>query len=338
MSVLLKVDHLNISFFSPDGEVNAVRNVSFFVKEGESLGIVGESGSGKSVTALSVLKLLSSNGKVMGGDVWLNDRNLMDLNNTEMRKIRGGKISMIFQDPMSSLNPVIGVGDQVSEILLEHQDIKPKEAKAKVLELFRLVQIPEPEKRYSNYPHEFSGGMRQRAMIAMALACKPELLIADEPTTALDVTIQDQILKLLRQLQEEMNMSIIFITHDLGVVAEICSRVMVMYGGMVMETADVETIFNHPQHPYTIGLLQSISKINQDKSIHLRPIPGSPPDMSNPPSGCPFNPRCAYAREICTMEIPEKYQISDQHFSRCWLLDENAPTNNNPFKDGGKAA
>jgi oligopeptide transport system ATP-binding protein len=338
MSALLKVENLNTSFFTYDGEVKAVRDVSFFVEEGESLGIVGESGSGKSVTSLSILQLLSINGKVTSGSVWLKDQNLIELNNSAMRKIRGGKISMIFQDPMSSLNPVFPVGDQVSEILLEHEDISRKAATEKVLELFRLVQIPEPEKRYHNYPHEYSGGMRQRAMIAMALACKPSLLIADEPTTALDVTIQDQILKLLRSLQEEMNMSIIFITHDLGVVAEICSRVMVMYGGMVMESANVETIFNNPKHPYTMGLLKSISKINQDRNIELQPIPGSPPDMSNPPTGCPFNPRCAYARKICTLQTPECYSLSDQHISRCWLLDENAPTENNPFKQGGTAS
>ena len=336
MSALLNIEKLNTSFFTYDGQIDAVRNVSFHIEEGESLGIVGESGSGKSVTSLSILKLLSKNGRVMGGDVFLNGDNLMEMDNNQMRKVRGAKISMIFQDPMSSLNPVIPVGNQVAEIILEHQNVSKKEAKEKVLELFKMVQIPEPEKRYKNYPHEYSGGMRQRAMIAMALACNPAVLIADEPTTALDVTIQDQILKLLRKLQKEINMSIIFITHDLGVVAEICSRVMVMYGGMIMETADVETIFNNPKHPYTIGLLESIPKINQDKHIQLMPIPGSPPDMSNPPSGCPFNPRCAYAREICTKAAPELYSISEKHTSRCWLLDENAPTTNNPLKSGGK--
>lgn len=338
MNKLLNIDKLNTSFFTYDGEINAVRDVSFYVQEGESLGIVGESGSGKSVTSLSILKLLSKNGKVMSGDVYLNEENLMDMDNNQMRKVRGAKISMIFQDPMSSLNPVIPVGNQVAEMLLEHENISRKEAKQKVLELFKLVQIPEPEKRYKNYPHEYSGGMRQRAMIAMALACNPDVLIADEPTTALDVTIQDQILKLLRKLQNEMNMSIIFITHDLGVVAEICTRVMVMYGGMVMETADVETIFSNPKHPYTIGLLESIPKINQDKNIKLMPIPGSPPDMSNPPTGCPFNPRCAYAREICTKAVPDMYQVSQNHISRCWLLDENAPTTNNPLKNGGTSS
>ena len=337
MKTLLSVKELNTSFYTYDGKIDAVKNVSFKVKEGEVLGIVGESGSGKSVTSLSILKLLSKNGRVTNGDVILNGKNITNLDNHEMRKIRGAQISMIFQDPMSSLNPVLPVGDQVAEMLLEHKNISKKEAKEKVLELFKLVQIPEYQKRFKNYPHEFSGGMRQRAMIAMALACNPALLIADEPTTALDVTIQDQILKLLRSLQKDLNMSIIFITHDLGVVSEICTRVMVMYGGMVMETADVENIFNNPKHPYTMGLLKSIPKINQDKNVQLLPIPGSPPDMSNPPTGCPFNPRCAYAREICKIAAPELTTISPTHSSRCWLLDENAPETNNPFKGGNES-
>ena len=241
---------------------------------------------------------------------------------------------MIFQDPMSSLNPLSRVGKQVEEMIATHEPkLSKQERQARALELFRLVRIPEPEKRYRSFPHEFSGGMRQRVMIAMALACKPEILIADEPTTALDVTIQDQILKLLRQLQEEMGMSIIFITHDLGVVAELCSRVLVMYGGMVMEEALIDDIFHSPRHPYTMGLLASIPNIKQDKSQRLTPIPGSPPDMTNPPAGCPFAPRCPYARRICLEQMPPYTQLDPTHRSMCWLLTPEAPAQDNPFKE-----
>ena len=251
-----------------------------------------------------------------------------------MREIRGEKISMIFQDPMSSLNPLIPVGKQVAEMLLEHhKDISGEEAKKAVLELFAKVRIPEPEKRYKCYPHEFSGGMRQRVMIAMALANKPELLIADEPTTALDVTIQDQILRQLRELEKEYGTSIIFITHDLGVVAELCDRVIVMYGGLVMEEAPIDEIFEHPSHPYTMGLLNSIPDMEQDKAVRLKPIPGSPPDMTNPPAGCPFAPRCPYARKICGAELPEFTRVEEGHSSRCFLLYPDAPADeNNPFR------
>jgi oligopeptide transport system ATP-binding protein len=331
MSRLLEVKNLHTSFFTHDGEIKAVKGVDFHLDKGETLGIVGESGSGKSVTSLSILNLLPSSGRVVEGKILLEGKNLVTARESVLREVRGGKISMIFQDPMSSLNPLIPVGKQVEEMILTHQRLSGSEVRAKVLELFDKVQVPDPEKRYKSYPHEFSGGMRQRVMIAMALACGPSLLIADEPTTALDVTIQDQILKLLRSLQDELGMSIIFISHDLGVVAEICSRVMVMYGGMVMENADIATIFNDPEHPYTMGLLESIPGITQDKSIALKPIPGSPPDMSNPPSGCPFHPRCRYARKICSTELPPLIEISETHSSRCWLLDSRAPRDGNPF-------
>lgn len=251
----------------------------------------------------------------------------------QMRKIRGEKIAMIFQDPMSSLNPLIPVGKQVAEMIKEHHPEKKKdELKREVLDLFARVRIPEPEKRYNSYPHEFSGGMRQRVMIAMALGNKPDLLIADEPTTALDVTIQDQILKQLRGLQREFGTSIIFITHDLGVVAELCTRVIVMYGGLVMEEARIDDIFENPKHPYTLGLLASIPKLEQDKGQRLSPIPGSPPDMTNPPAGCPFAPRCPYARNICAAECPEFIEVEEGHRSRCWLLDPEAPSDHNPFR------
>ncbi len=336
MKELLRVENLHTSFFTHDGEVKAVKGVDFHIGEGETLGIVGESGSGKSVTSLSILDLLPPAGRVVDGGVWLGDKNLVEADRAELRNVRGGMISMIFQDPMSSLNPLIPVGSQVEEMILTHEKRTRAQVRDQVLELFEMVQIPDAARRYKSYPHEFSGGMRQRVMIAMALACKPSLLIADEPTTALDVTIQDQILKLLRSLQNELSMSIIFISHDLGVVTEICSKVMVMYGGIVMENADIEDLFSNPRHPYTIGLLESIPSITQEKGIPLRPIPGSPPDMANPPTGCPFHPRCRHAREICRTTQPPFARISDSHSSRCWLLDERAPRDNNPFSDMGR--
>ena len=283
MEPILKIENLKTSFMTSNGEVQAVRGVSFSVNKGEILGIVGESGSGKSVTSMSVLRLLADTAVIKEGTITFEGRNLIDLSKKEMRQIRGEKISMIFQDPMSSLNPLIPVGKQVAEMILEHHpDRNREDVKKEVLELFARVRIPEPEKRYKCFPHEFSGGMRQRVMIAMALANKPGLLIADEPTTALDVTIQDQILHQLRELEKEYGTSIIFITHDLGVVAELCSRVIVMYGGLVMEEAAIDDIFEKPGHPYTMGLLVSIPDIRQDKNVRLMPIPGSPPDMTNP--------------------------------------------------------
>lgn len=332
--VLLEIDNLKTSFFTGNGEVQAVRGVSFSVHKGEILGIVGESGSGKSVTSMSILKLLADTAKIKEGRIIFEDENLVKVSKKKMQKIRGEEIAMIFQDPMSSLNPLITVGKQVAEMITVHHPEKKKdEIKKEVLELFKMVRIPEPEKRYDAYPHEFSGGMRQRVMIAMAFANRPKLLIADEPTTALDVTIQDQILKQMRRMQQEFGTSIMFITHDLGVVAELCDRVVVMYGGLVMETASIEEIFEEPKHPYTLGLLASIPKMNQDKEERLVPIPGSPPDMTNPPKGCPFAPRCAYARNICADELPEFTEIFKGHKSRCWMLDSKAPKENNPFAE-----
>ena len=335
MNTLLRLNNLHTSFNTQDGVVKAVKGVDFHINKGETLGIVGESGSGKSVTSLSILQLLPPAGQIAGGEILFDGADLAKANKSVMREVRGGRIAMIFQDPMSCLNPLITVGKQVEEMITIHQNKSGDELKKMVLDLFEKVQIPDPVKRYKSYPHEFSGGMRQRVMIAMALACKPSVLIADEPTTALDVTIQDQILKLLRSLQDEMQMSIIFISHNLGVVAEICSRVLVMYGGMVMEYANIHDIFTNPKHPYTMGLLNSIPAIDQDRSVALQSIPGSPPDMTNPPAGCPFHPRCKYARKICSIEIPPAVEISDDHGSRCWLLNENAPESNNPFTNGG---
>ena len=334
MDEILTVDHLKTSFMTSNGEVQAVRGVSFSVKKGEILGIVGESGSGKSVTSMSILRLLADTARIKEGKIVFDGTDLLGLSKKELRQIRGEKISMIFQDPMSSLNPLIPVGKQVAEMIREHHPNRSKEEiRKEVLALFEKVRIPEPERRYKCYPHEFSGGMRQRVMIAMALANKPELLIADEPTTALDVTIQDQILKQLRELEKEYGTSIIFITHDLGVVAELCDRVIVMYGGLVMEEASIFDIFEQPKHPYTMGLLASIPDLHQDKSVRLMPIPGSPPDMTNPPKGCPFAPRCPYARNICAAELPEFTEVGENHHSRCFLLYPDAPADeNNPFR------
>ena len=316
-----------------NGEVQAVRGVSFSVNKGEVLGIVGESGSGKSVTSMSILQLLADTARIKEGEILFEGEDLIKASKKRMREIRGEKISMIFQDPMSSLNPLIPVGKQVGEMIkIHHPERKKEDIKKEVLELFAKVRIPEPEKRYRCYPHEFSGGMRQRVMISMALANHPDLLIADEPTTALDVTIQDQILRQLRELEKEYNTSIIFITHDLGVVAELCDRVIVMYGGMIMEEALIDDIFEHPSHPYTMGLIASIPGVEQDKEKRLQPIPGSPPDMTNPPKGCPFAPRCPYARKICAAELPEFTEVGVNHKSRCFLLYPDAPKDaNNPF-------
>lgn len=316
-----------------NGEVQAVRGVSFEVRRGEIIGIVGESGSGKSITNMTLLKLLPDTAVIKDGRAMFQGQDLTKLSMKELRKIRGEKIAMIFQDPMSSLNPLIPVGEQVAEIIRIHHSDRSREAvKQEVLKRFAEVRIPEPEKRYHAYSHEFSGGMRQRVMIAMALANNPELLIADEPTTALDVTIQDQIIRQMRELKEQHGTSIIFITHDLGVIAELCEKVEVMYGGLIMEEAPIDELFEHPSHPYTLGLLESMPSIQQDKAERLIPIPGSPPDMTNPPAGCPFAPRCRYARKICAAELPELQPVGEGHSARCWLLDPEAPAEQNPFK------
>ena len=331
MDEILKVEGLKTSFMTSSGEVQAVRGVSFAVHKGEILGIVGESGSGKSVTSMTILRLLADTARIKAGAIDFEGKDLTKVSEKEMRAIRGQKIAMIFQDPMSSLNPLVPVGKQVAEIMrVHHPEMKPDQLKQRVLELFEQVRIPEAEKRLKAYPHQFSGGMRQRVMIAMALANRPDLLIADEPTTALDVTIQDQILKQLRSLQQEYGTSIIFITHDLGVVAELCDRVVVMYGGLIMEEAPIEQLFETPLHPYTMGLLASIPGIHKDKGERLQSIAGSPPDMTNPPAGCPFAPRCPYARNICAAECPP-YVQAGSHRAMCWLLQPDAPAQDNPL-------
>ena len=307
---ILKVEDLKTSFMTSSGEVQAVRGVSFEVHKGEILGIVGESGSGKSVTSMSILRLLADTARIKNGKIEFEGTDLTKVSDKQMREIRGQKIAMVFQDPMSSLNPLIPVGKQVAEMIhVHHPEMKRDELQAATLELFREVRIPEAEKRLKSYPHEFSGGMRQRVMIAMALANHPDLLIADEPTTALDVTIQHQILKQMRSLQEEYGTSIIFITHDLGVVAELCDRVVVLYGGLVMEEAEINDLFENPLHPYTMGLLASIPGLTKDKSERLQSIPGSPPDMTKPPKGCPFAGCCSRTprpREILCMKNWQK--------------------------------
>ena len=334
MEPILTVDNLKTSFLTGAGTVQAVRGVSFTVSQGEILGIVGESGSGKSVTSMSILRLLPDTARIdPDSSVLFEGQELSRLSLKELRDIRGQKIAMIFQDPMSSLNPLIPVGKQVMEMMrIHHKELSKEELRRQALELFQAVRIPEPEKRFDSYPHQFSGGMRQRVMIAMALSNRPDLLIADEPTTALDVTIQDQILKQLRALQQEWGTSIIFITHDLGVVAELCQRVLVMYGGLIMEEAAIDDLFESPSHPYTLGLLSSIPALGQDKGARLSSIPGSPPDMTRPPEGCPFAPRCPYARQICAKEVPPYVSLGEGHRSMCWLLQPDAPDENNPFR------
>ncbi len=330
--VILQVEDLKTSFFTSAGEVEAVRGVSFTVHKGEILGIVGESGSGKSVTSMSLLRLLADTARIKSGRVMFEGTDLAKISMKKLREIRGSKIAMVFQDPMSSLNPLIPVGRQVSEMMhIHHPEWKAEELQARTLQLFKDVRIPEPEKRLKSFPHEFSGGMRQRVMIAMALANHPDLLIADEPTTALDVTIQHQILKQMRSLQREYGTSIMFITHDLGVVAELCDRVVVMYGGLVMEQADIRDLFANPLHPYTMGLLASIPGLHKDKTERLQSIPGSPPDMTRPPKGCPFASRCPYARNICADACPPFVEIGNR-CARCWLLQPDAPSEENPMR------
>jgi oligopeptide transport system ATP-binding protein len=322
---LLSVTDLRTSFFTSRGEVQAVRGVSFDLNPGEIVGIVGESGSGKSITCMSLLGLLKANGRVVAGSALFEGQDLLKLDDRDLRKLRGDEIGMIFQDPMTSLNPTLTVGEQVIETILRHRRVSRTEARKRAIELFELVRIPSAARRLRSYPHEFSGGMRQRVMIAMALSCDPKLLIADEPTTALDVTIQRQILALLKELQSRLGMAVILITHDLGVIAETVDRVLVMYGGMIMEEAPVGRIFARPSHPYTRGLLASIPDLRDGGHRRLTPIPGSPPDMRRPPAGCPFAPRCPHAMAQCVSALPPIYSVEPGHGSRCWLHHTEAP-------------
>ncbi len=322
---LLEVKNLTTSFHISVGVVQAVRHVSFHLDMGESLGVVGESGSGKSVTMLSVMGLLPKNAEVTADSIRFNGIDMQKLNASEFRKIRGGDIGMIFQDPMTSLNPLYTVENQLTEPLRIHRKMSKAEARRTALDLLRRVDIPNPEQRLSQYPHEFSGGMRQRVMIAMAVACQPKLVIADEPTTALDVTIQAQVLELLGQLKKDTATSIIMITHDLGVIASMCRRILVMYGGLVCEQGTAREIFYEPKHPYTWGLLHSIPKITQQKGEKLIPIDGTPPDMLRPPRGCPFAPRCPYALPVCQRFLAPDTVLSDTHAVACHLMHPKAP-------------
>lgn len=319
---LVDIKNERLSFFTPAGEVKALNDVSIHLEEGEVLGIVGESGSGKSVTAYSLMGLTAYPGKLIGGTLEFNGHRIDEMTENQMRKIRGEEISIIFQDPMTSLNPVYTIGNQICEMILLHTNKSKQEARERAKELLTLVGINEPEKRLKQYPHELSGGMRQRVMIAIALACEPKLLIADEPTTALDVTIQAQILELMMELKEKLGMAIIMITHDLGVVASMCDRIAVMYAGKVVEYGTTEDIFYNPSHEYTKGLLRSIPKLNEKEHSRLVPIEGSPVDMLNPPAGCPFAPRCDSCMKICLRQMPEYTDISDVHYSACWLLQK----------------
>lgn len=321
MAALLEVKDLKVSFFIHAGEVQAVRGVTFSLNAGESLAIVGESGCGKSVTAHTIMRLLPSPpSRIMGGSVIFCGEELFTKTEKEMQKIRGNEISMIFQDPMTSLNPTMTVGKQIAEVIRYHKKVNAAEAKERVIEMERLVGLPNPEKRYNQFPHEFSGGMRQRAMIAMALACEPKLLIADEPTTALDVTIQAQILELMKNIQQRMNTAIILITHDLGIVADLCHRILVMYAGKIVERGSVDDIYYRPRHPYTWGLLKSVPRLDARNKKRLLPIVGQPPDLIKPPNGCAFAPRCGYVMQVCLQHDPPEFDISEGHRAACWLL------------------
>ncbi|MFT9847437.1 ABC transporter ATP-binding protein [Aneurinibacillus sp. REN35] len=320
MENILEVRDLHISFHTYAGEVQAVRGVNFEVKKGETVGIVGESGCGKSVTAQSIMQLLPQPPtQYKQGQIRFNGEDLLKKNEKEMQKIRGKDIGMIFQDPMTSLNPTMKIGQQITESLMKHHGMSGGEAHKRSIELLTMVGIPQPDKRANQYPHEFSGGMRQRAMIAISLACSPKLLIADEPTTALDVTIQAQILELMKALQEKTGTSIIIITHDLGVVADMCDRVVVMYAGEVAETGTVDQIFYEPQHPYTKGLLKSVPRLDMNRDEPLAPIIGTPPDLLHPPTGCPFFARCEYAMEVCRNHKPALEDMGSNHHAACWL-------------------
>lgn len=325
MSKLLEVKDLRVSFNTYNGEVQAVRGVSFDLNEGETLAIVGESGSGKSVTSSTLMGLLPKpQGIIKSGEILFQGEDLVKKSEKEMQRIRGKEISMVFQDPLSSLNPTMKIGNQIMEGLIKHQKMNRADAKKKAIELLHLVGIPQPEVRVNQFPHQFSGGMRQRVVIAIALACNPKILIADEPTTALDVTIQAQILELMKDIQKETNCSIIFITHDLGVVANVADRVAVMYAGKIVEVGTVDDIFYNPKHPYTWGLLGSMPTLDSDDE-ELYTIPGTPPDMLNPPKGDAFAPRNQFALEIDTEMEPPMFKVSDSHYAATWLLHENAP-------------
>ncbi len=346
MQHLLEVKNLQTTFFTHAGEVKAVGGVSFNLDKGKVLGIVGESGSGKSVTAYSILQILTHPGRIVGGSVKLKGQELVGISEDEMRKVRGNQISIIFQDPMTSLNPVFTIGNQLIEAITLHTDRTEEQAAARAVEMLGLVGINEPEKRIHQYAHELSGGMRQRVMIAMALACEPDILIADEPTTALDVTIQAQILELMAELQRKMGLAIIMITHDLGVIASMCDEVIVMYAGRVCERGTADEIFFNPRHEYTRGLLRSIPSIEDDRKQRLIPISGSPVDLLNMPKGCPFAPRCERAMKVCLSQFAPECWVATDHIASCWVNNlenrgtpvEEAPQADAPGQPEGEVA
>jgi oligopeptide transport system ATP-binding protein len=322
MSKLLQVRDLETRFYTQDGVVQAVNGVNYDLGEGETLGIVGESGCGKSVSVLSMMRLIPSPpGKITGGKVLFEERDLLKMDSDEIRHIRGNRIAMIFQDPMTSLNPVLTIGRQVGESLEVHMGMDKAQARRRSIELLEMVGIPQADQRIRDYPHQFSGGMRQRVMIAMSLSCNPQILIADEPTTALDVTIQAQIVELVKRLRDEIGMAVIWITHDLGVVAGLVDRVNVMYAGYIVETGPVKDIYARPRHPYTIGLLGSLPRLDESMHEKLTSIEGLPPDLIAPPPGCPFAPRCAYVTERCQIENPTLEAVGRDHQAACWNLE-----------------
>ncbi len=324
---ILEVNGLKTQFFTQDGVVRAVNGVSFYVEEGETLGIVGESGCGKSVSVLSVMRLIPQPpGKIVGGEVLFGGRDLLKIKDDEIRQVRGNKIAMIFQDPMTSLNPVLTIGRQIGEALELHLGLKRADARKRSAELLSMVGIPQAEARLDDYPHQFSGGMRQRAMIAMSLACNPQLLIADEPTTALDVTIQAQIVELVKRLRDEIGMAVIWITHDLGVIAGLADRMMVMYAGFAVEEAPVREVYGDPRHPYTLGLLGSLPRLDEIREQKLQSIEGLPPDLIALPEGCPFAARCVYALDKCWEERPELEPVKPRHRIACWVDVTKAPS------------
>ncbi|WP_097027594.1 ABC transporter ATP-binding protein [Clostridium peptidivorans] len=337
MSHLLEVKDLKVTFHTYAGEVQSVRGVSFYVDKGETLAIVGESGCGKSVTSKSIMRLIPTPpGDIKeGSQILFDGKDILKMSDKELRDLRGEDISMIFQDAMTSLNPTMKIGDQIAENLIIHRGMNKKEALDEAIKMLKLVNIPNADKRVNQYPHEFSGGMRQRAMIAMALACNPKVLIADEPTTALDVTIQAQIMDLIRELQDKLGTAVILITHDLGVVAGVATKIQVMYAGMIIERGTREELFYNSKHPYTWALLQSVPRLDTKHKNELYSIPGTPPDLLKPPVGCPFASRCAYCMEICKEEMPEVTKISETHEVQCWLQHPLAPKVEAPKFEGG---
>lgn len=337
-NTILAVKNLKVSYHTYAGEVKSVRGVSFDLKRGEALAIVGESGCGKSVTAKSIMGLIKGPGGEVkeGSEILYNDVNILNYNKKQWQSYKGGECAMIFQDALAALNPTMRVGKQIMENLMAHKNMSKKEAEAEAINMLRLVGIPEPERRVKQYPHEFSGGMRQRVMIAIAFACDPKLLICDEPTTALDVTIQGQILDIIKELQKKNNTSVVMITHDLGVVANIAQNIAVMYSGMIVESGKCEDIFYRPRHPYTWALIQSVPRLDLENKQVLATIPGAPPDLLNPPAGCPFSTRCQYCMQICKEEVPEKTEFGDGHYAACWLHHPMAPKVEMPEHKGGQ--